>query len=122
MATEPSSLVTASCNLSLTSWSALFLLAVSRAVLALSKVSFCCSNALFFSSTTLAFSVASALSFSATLVNFSIFSAKSSAISVSFLTIGLEVSFLSSSSIFLVSSASNFLVSSTFSGALFLVL
>ena len=93
-ATEPSSLVTASCNLSLTSWSALFLLAVSRAVLAFSKVSFCLSNAAFFSYTAFAFSVASALSLSATLVNFSIFSAKSSAMSWSFLTIGLEASLL----------------------------
>ncbi len=47
-----------------------------------------------FSSATLAFSVASALSLSAMLVNFSIFSAKSSAMSVSFLTIGLEASLL----------------------------
>ena len=73
----------------------MFFLAVSSAVLAFSKVSFCLSNAAVFSSTALAFSVASALSLSATLVNFSIFSAKSSAISVSFLTIGLEASFAS---------------------------
>ena len=115
-------MVTASCNPSWIACSALFFLAVSSAVLAFSKVSFCLSNAAFFSSTALAFSVASALSLSATLVNFSIFSAISSAISVSFLTIGLEASFLEASSTFFCSSASNFLVSSTFSGALFLVL
>ena len=83
-------------------------------------------NASVFSSTALAFSEASALSLSATLVNFSIFSAKSSALSWSFsdsfLASSLALASLSASSIFFVSSASNFLVSSTFSGALFLVL
>ena len=94
VATAASNLVTAFCKLSLIAWSASFFLAVSRAELAFSNVSFCLFNAAVFSSTTLAFSAASALSLSATLVNFSIFSAKSSAMSVSFLTIGLLASLL----------------------------
>ena len=93
-ATAASNLVTASCNPSWIAWAASFFLAVSSAVLAFSKVSFCFSNAAFCFSNALAFSVASALSLSATLVNFSIFSAISSAISWSFLTIGLEASLL----------------------------
>ena len=105
------SLVTASCNWSTTTFSAALSLAVLRANWAFSKVSFCLVSALFFSSTTLAFSIASALSLSATLDNFSIFSAKSSAISVSLSTIGLDCSFLSKASTIFLSSVLNSLVS-----------
>ena len=82
-----SNLLSASCKASRTAWLLLFFLAVSTAALTFSKVSFCFSKLS-------AFVVESALSFSATFANFSIFSAKSSAISVSFATIGLEASLL----------------------------